>query len=53
MSCGCKQSIGELNINNILSKNNIKYKTQYTTKNLKTENNGYLRFDFAILNEDG
>ena len=48
-SCGCKNSIGELHINSILNSNNIKYKSQYTNKELLTENKGYLRFDFAIL----
>lgn len=51
ISCGCKQSIGEYNINQILSKNNIHYTTQYTNSLLKTNNNGYLRFDFAILDD--
>ena len=50
-SCGCKHSIGELNINKVLSNNNIKYKTQYTNKNLQTTKGGYLRYDFALLNE--
>ena len=50
-SCGCKQSIGELNINKILTHNNIKYKTQYTNHNLQTAKGGYLKYDFAILNE--
>lgn len=50
-SCGCKNSIGELNINKILNNNNIAYKSQYTNTDLKTNNNGYLRFDFAILDK--
>ena len=50
-SCGCKNSIGELNINKILSNNNIQYKTQYTNSDLQTTKGGYLRYDFAILNE--
>ena len=52
ISCGCKNSIGEFNIHKILQENNILYTSQYTNSNLKTNNNGYLRFDFAILNED-
>lgn len=51
-SCGCKKSIGELNINKILSQNNIKYSTQYTNRKLETEKGGYLKYDFAILNDN-
>lgn len=51
-SCGCKSSIGELNINKILSQNNILYKSQYTNYDLKTNLGGYLRFDFAILDDN-
>lgn len=48
-SCGClKNSLGELNIKNILDKNNISYKEQYSFPNLKDKSK--LRFDFAILN---
>lgn len=51
-SCGCKQSIGELNINKVLKENNILYKSQYTNQDLKTKNNGFLKFDFAIMDEN-
>lgn len=51
-SCGCQQSIGELNIHNLLSENLINYKSQYTNSKLKTEKNGYLKFDFAILDNE-
>lgn len=51
-SCGCKQSIGELNIGKILQENNIKYQSQYTNSDLKTDKNGYLKYDFAILNNN-
>lgn len=51
-SCGCKQSIGELNIIKLLTDNNITFKSQYTCTDLQTSNNGYLRFDFAILDSD-
>lgn len=44
-SCGCMQSIGEFRINQILSKNDINYSTQYT---VPSKNGGYYRFDFAI-----
>lgn len=50
-SCGCKQSIGELHIHQLLNKNNISYISQYTTTDLKTNKNGYLRFDFALIND--
>lgn len=48
-SCGCKNSIGELNINKLLTDNNITYKSQYTNSDLRTDKNGYLRYDFAIF----
>ena len=48
-SCGCKNSIGELNINKLLTNNNIIYKSQYTNSDLRTDKNGYLKYDFAIL----
>ena len=51
VSCGCQQSIGEYNIIQLLNNANIKYKSQYTNNLLQTENSGYLRFDFAILND--
>ena len=50
-SCGCKQSIGELHIHKILKNNNINYKSQYTCSELKTDKNGFYKFDFAILDE--
>lgn len=49
-SCGCKQSIGELNIHKILNDNNITYQTQYSNSDLQTDKGGFLRYDFAILN---
>ncbi|WP_291631441.1 hypothetical protein [Clostridium sp.] len=51
-SCGCINSKGELKISSILNDNNIKYKTQYTFNDLRSENGSLLRFDFAILNDD-
>ena len=51
-SCGCKKSIGELNINKLLTKNNIKYLTQYTNKDLQTDKGGYLKYDFAIIDDN-
>ena len=52
VSCGCKNSIGEYNIHKILTANNILYISQYTNSDLKTDRGGFLRFDFAILDED-
>lgn len=47
-SCGCKtQSLGALNIENILKENNIKYKKEYVIHDLLGH-----RFDFAIINND-
>ena len=44
-SCGCiNYSIGEKHIENILKKNNIIFKAQYTEKSLNKK-----RFDFAII----
>lgn len=50
-SCGCKrnQSYGEIEIENILKQNNIKYKKEYSFIDLKSTINGTLRFDFAIF----
>lgn len=48
-SCGCiNYSIGEKNIENILVKNNILFKSQYTNKELNKK-----KFDFAILDDSG
>ena len=50
-SCGCiKSSIGEDNIRNILTINNIKFKEQITFSDLK--NKKPLRFDFGIYNNN-
>lgn len=52
MSCGCmKQSHGEYLIETILKTNNIKYKKEYVFLDLLSPKNGYLRFDFAILDD--
>ena len=53
ISCGClKQSKGEYLIENFLKEHHINYKKEYSCKELKTNNNGYYRFDFAILQEN-
>ena len=52
MSCCCmKQSHGEYLIETILKTNNIKYKKEYVFLDLLSPKNGYLRFDFAILDD--
>lgn len=53
MSCGClRSSYGEIIIENILKENHILYKKKYEFKDLLSENQIPLRFDFAILNEN-
>ena len=47
-SCGCINSIGENNIQEVLKNNNINYIPQYQIK----INNKWYRYDFAILNND-
>lgn len=42
-SCGCLKSIGEQNIINILTENNVKYVKEYSVKEL-----GLLRYDFYL-----
>lgn len=50
-SCGCATlSSGEILIRNILEKNNIRYKKEYTFSDLYSRFNRRLRFDFGILN---
>lgn len=52
MSCGCLQSKGEFIIAELLSKNKIQYKKEYTFDDLRGVNGGLLRFDFAIFSEN-
>lgn len=49
-SCGCLVSKGEEKIRQILLENNILFKTQYSFSDLRGEQGGLLRFDFAIFN---
>lgn len=52
-SCGCiKESIGEMNIENILKNNNIIYEKEYTFPDLLSPKGYPLRFDFAIFTSD-
>lgn len=51
-SCGCVVSRGELLVREYLNDNNIRYLMQKTYDDLRSSNNGRLRFDFAILNDN-
>lgn len=51
-SCGCIKSLGEEKISSILVENNISFKKEYSFPDLKGDNGGLLRFDFAILEKD-
>ena len=50
IGCGCSKSIGEYNIAQCLSQNNISFKKEYTFSDLK--DSGFLRYDFAIFEND-
>ena len=52
LSCGClTRSVGEENIEYILRYNNIYFKAEYVFLDLKSIRDGYLRYDFAILDK--
>lgn len=52
LSCGClTRSVGEENIERILKENNIYSKAEYVFLDLKSARDGYLRYDFAILDK--
>lgn len=52
-SCGCiTNSIGELNIENILLNNNISYKKEYVFSDLLGKSKKPLRFDFGLLDNN-
>lgn len=51
-SCGCVVSRGELLVRKYLNDNNIRYLTQKTYSDLRSSNNGRLRFDFAVLDDN-
>lgn len=48
-SCGCIRSLAEQKITQILTDNNINFKSEYSFDELKGINNGTLRYDFAIF----
>lgn len=53
MSCGClKQSHGEFFIEKLLQENNINYKKEYVFTDLLSPKQGFLRFDFAIFDDN-
>lgn len=52
ISCGCLRSKGEREINTILLEKNIQFKKEYSFDDLRGINNGKLRFDFAIFNNN-
>ena len=49
LSCGCIKSYGESLIHKILTNLNYQFKTEYKFNDLKSNEGGYLRFDFAIF----
>lgn len=51
-SCGCLKSEGERQIEEILKRNNICYKTEYIDDLLMQESGHRLRFDFAIFSDN-
>lgn len=54
LSCGCiRSSFGETKIASILDEAGIIYKREYEFKDLVSENGIPLRYDFAILNQNG
>lgn len=50
-SCGCMRFIsqGGLKIKNILIENKIKFLEEYSPTDLKSNKNGFMRFDFALI----
>lgn len=52
LSCGCEGRIGERNIQNILLKNNIRFKKEQTFLDLVSESGSKLRYDFGIIQNE-
>lgn len=52
-SCGCTISRGEEKIRKILNEMNINFDTQYSFSDLKSNKGWVLRFDFALLDNEG
>lgn len=53
-SCGCikNTSVGEETIKNLLIQNNISFKREFIFEDLKSPKNSFLRFDFAIFDNN-
>lgn len=51
-SCGCLNSKGNMIISNILTLKRVNYSREYSFKDLLSDKDYPLRFDFAILNND-
>lgn len=49
----CNSSFGEIRVEEFLRKENVKYKIEYKFKDLLGTGGSNLRFDFAILNNNG
>lgn len=52
-SCGCMASSNECNIAKMFQQNGINYEAQYTFDDLRGIGGGLLKFDFAVLHNDG
>ena len=52
VSCGCVKSAGELKIIQLLEKNHIIFKSQFTFNDLRGYGNRKLKFDFAIFKDE-
>lgn len=50
-SCGCIRSLAEQKITQILTDNNISFKSEYSFDDLRGVGNGILRYDFAIFDD--
>lgn len=51
-SCGCCKSKGEAIVGKYLTENNINFTKEYWFDDLRTENGGALKFDFALLDDN-
>ena len=53
ISCGCAESKGNMQIQDYLKKNKYIFEMEYSFNNLRGINNGLLRFDACVFNNDG
>lgn len=53
VSCGCIKSLGEKIIGDFLRENKFNFIKEHTFKDLRGATNRLLRFDFAVLNNNG